>query len=180
MGKRGVILLFAIMLIFGLLIISRIDNRQLMEVSQVTGHSVSREGSPFTLAISETLMLAINETLIDEFNRPYLESGEKEFLLCLDGEREGNAYVLTGFYEPSYSNRSNGKVIYSGCQNAIGTLHNHYNPTNDEYFCQFTARDICTVCQGEEDIMGIICGQGQLVFMHKDDLREIRVKITTA
>ena len=177
MGKRGVIvfLVIAMALVLGARSFTEKPS-QLAEVSQVTGCTVdgycggdSDGKKTFTVIIPSSIDL--------EINRMY-EQNEKEFLLCLSGQRIGDEYYVKKFSEPSYVESFERKAVYSFCSNtSIATMHNHFNPDNDEMLCQLSARDIYTFGQGGEDLMGIICGVGKYVFIHKFDLKPAEVII---
>jgi len=176
MGKRGVIIL-VIVISLAVVLFSNIFEKdyELREVSQVTGCTV--DGYCGTaVSTNGEFTLVIGDKFREEFYNKYLESKEKEFLFCLTGFKKSLTYYITDYYEPNYLESEKGRAVYSSCRNdSIGTLHNHYNPTNEDYFCQLSARDIYTFGQSNDDLMGIICGK-KIVFIHKSDLKPVHLK----
>lgn len=171
MGKRGVIvfLVIAMALVLGARSFTEKPN-QLAEVSQVTGCTVDGYCGGDSDG-KKTFTVIISSSIDSKINRMYMQN-EKEFLLCLFGQKAGNKYYVNGFSEPSYVESFEGRAVYSFCSNtSIATIHNHFNPDDDEEMCQLSARDIYTFGQGGEDLMGIICGINRYVFIHKSDLR---------
>lgn len=171
MRKRGVLLfLFAIVLAVAAVFYTssgKVEGG--LEVAQVTGCATANCVGSSTVTLSSSLNSALNNLYV---------ASENEFVACLLGKKYGSEYNLVSYSLPSHVETKEGGAIYSSCSNdSLGVLHNHYNPSGDEYLCQLSARDIYTFGQDGSDLMGIICGKDKYVFLHKSDLKPAAVDL---
>lgn len=174
MGKK-VIVIAVLAIVLAVSFLAFRPEQKLLSLSQVTGcFDGVCGGSDGSFGQYE---IDISSEIGDELNRLYSESGSKEFVLCLKGNKFMKSYSIEGLETPDYIDSKDGGITYNYCEDSIGTLHNHYNPSNDDYYCQFSARDIYAFGQGNDDVMGIICGNSRYVFMHKSDLMPMEVLI---
>lgn len=119
------------------------------------------------IKIENIQKISLPNEFVEILNSRYIESGEKEFVYCLNGVIDENTAVITNYEEAEIIGESiEDYSIQVKCPfNSIGTIHNH--PSG---ICSLSDVDSYTFGNSRHEIIGIICNFEDIHFYSPSSL----------